>query len=730
MIDEQQDPAPAIDDEQQRRDRLAARIATDATQVWASVALVDQVQRGAGRDHGGPTHGSPLAQTVVMAAREVGIIPPERLVDGEDVRVIASSVRLPLREVDLSRAESLDRLPVIVVGEDGPCVVVFHGSDIRRWRPGQGWDQLPARECPQGQAWAAYPSFPQDKVSVRRLAVTALGGSRALVSWIAVVALAVAVLSSAVPIVSSLIVGTYLPEAQFSRIVFSCILLVVISAVTFTLIVAQGLLFQRLLTRASVRSTAALWDRVLLLDARFFRRFTAGELNNRVLAVDRLRDIVGSVVVSGFVALIIGCAGIVLLLFFSRGTGWPILVLLVGIGGYCYLVARRLTRHQAELIGATNRLNGLLLGLLEGIDKVRVSAAGSRVFARWSFGFARQQTCAARVAEDQRHLATVGALLSPVLAGSVIVTFIVSDSTDLGAFAGLTSAAAQVAAAFSLLVPLMITLSQAAPLVDSARPVLEAIPDIPVAGEDPGELQGGIEFAGVEFGYTDDVKILRGSSFTVEPGSFVAIVGASGSGKSTLFRLLLGFEAPDAGSILIDGRPVNSLDMRAVRRQMGVVLQKGQVPAGPLLLVVGGNSGATEAQVWEALRAAGMEEDVRAMPMRLHTIVSEGGTTFSGGQVQRVMIARALLGNPKIILFDEATSALDNETQATVSKSVARTNATRLVIAHRLSTVQDADKIIVLDGGVVAEVGTYEELMAQRGIFRALAERQLLTAPE
>jgi ATP-binding cassette subfamily C protein len=276
----------------------------------------------------------------------------------------------------------------------------------------------------------------------------------------------------------------------------------------------------------------------------------------------------------------------------------------------------------------------------------------------------------------------------------------------------------------------MITLSQAAPLVDSARPVLEAIPDIPVAGEDPGELQGGIEFAGVEFGYTDDVKILRGSSFTVEPGSFVAIVGASGSGKSTLFRLLLGFEAPDAGSILIDGRPVNSLDMRAVRRQMGVVLQKGQVPAGPLLLVVGGNSGATEAQVWEALRAAGMEEDVRAMPMRLHTIVSEGGTTFSGGQVQRVMIARALLGNPKIILFDEATSALDNETQATVSKSVARTNATRLVIAHRLSTVQDADKIIVLDGGVVAEVGTYEELMAQRGIFRALAERQLLTAPE
>ncbi|MEY2990430.1 MAG: hypothetical protein RLZZ163_1346 [Actinomycetota bacterium] len=729
MSDQQQGPAPATDGEQQRRGRLAARITTDSTQVQASVALVDQVQRGVSRDGGEPMHGGPLAQTIVMAAREVGLVSSERLVDGEDVQVIASSVRLPLREVDLSHAESLDRLPLIVVGEDGPCVVIFRGSVIQRWRPGHGWDRLPASACPQGQAWAAYPSFPQAKVSVRRLAATALGGSGVLVSWIAIVALAVAALSSAVPIVSSLVVGTFLPEALFTRIVFSCILLVVISVVTFILIVAQGLLFQRLLTRASVRSTAALWDRVLLLDTRFFRRFTAGELNNRVLAVDRLRDIVGSVVVSGFVALIVGCAGIVMLLFFSRGTGWPILVALVGIGAYCYLVARRLTRHEAQLIGATNQLNGLFLGLLEGIDKVRVSAAGSRVFARWSFGFARQQACAARVAEDQRHLATVGALLAPVLSGSVIVVFIVSGSTDLGAFAGLSSAAAQVAASFSLLVPLIVTLSQAAPLVDSARPVLEAIPDIPIAGEDPGELQGGIEFAGVGFGYTDDVTILRGTSFTADPGSFVAIVGASGSGKSTLFRLLLGFETPDAGSILIDGRPVNSLDMRAVRRQMGVVLQKGQVPSGPLLLVVGGNSGATEAQVWEALRAAGMEEDVRAMPMRLHTIVSEGGTTFSGGQVQRLMIARALLGSPKIILFDEATSALDNETQATVSESVARTNATRLVIAHRLSTVQDADKIIVLDGGVVAEVGTYEELMAQRGIFRALAERQLLTAP-
>jgi ABC-type multidrug transport system fused ATPase/permease subunit len=358
------------------------------------------------------------------------------------------------------------------------------------------------------------------------------------------------------------------------------------------------------------------------------------------------------------------------------------------------------------LINATNRLEGLFLGLLEGIDKVRVSAAGSRVFARWSLGFARQQTHASCVAEDQRHLATVGALLSPVLAGSVIVVFVMNGSSNLADFAGMTSAAAQVAASFSL-------------------------PDIPAAGEDPGDLDGKVEFTGVEFGYTDDMKILKGVSFTAEQGSFVAIIGRSGSGKSTLFRLLLGFETPEAGSILVDGRPVNSLDMRAVRRQMGVVLQKSQVPSGSLILVVGGNIGASEQEVWEALRAAGMEEDVRAMPMGLHTIVSEGGTTFSGGQIQRLMIARALMGKPKIILFDEATSALDNETQSTVSESVARTNATRLVIAHRLTTIQNADKIVVLEGGVVVEQGTFEELMNLRGFFWSLAERQLLSpSPE
>ncbi|MDP4676575.1 MAG: ATP-binding cassette domain-containing protein [Candidatus Nanopelagicales bacterium] len=715
----------------QRTARLSARVATDAAQLHIAGNLVAQVQVGVRPDLSVPSHLCPEAQIVFMAAREVGLVPPERVLDGRDIPQLASAMRLPVREVDLDHAEQLDRLPIIVTGPDGPCLIIFKGSKIRRWRPEHGWDRLAVEECPRGKAWAAYPSFPSGKVSIRGLASTAMGGSGALAAAIAVFAICVAILSSAIPIVSSLIVGNLLPEALFQRIVFACILLVLVSALTFILIVVQGLIFQRLLTRASVRSTAALWDRVLLLDARFFRRFTAGELNNRVLAVDRLRDVVGSVVVSGLIALIVGIAGVVMLLFFSRGTGWPVVIILAVIGGYCLVVARRLSRHERDLINATNRLEGLFLGLLEGIDKVRVSAAGSRVFARWSLGFARQQTHASCVAEDQRHLATVGALLSPVLAGSVIVVFVMNGSSNLADFAGMTSAAAQVAASFSLLVPLIVTLSQASPLLDSAKPVLEALPDIPAAGEDPGDLDGKVEFTGVEFGYTDDMKILKGVSFTAEQGSFVAIIGRSGSGKSTLFRLLLGFETPEAGSILVDGRPVNSLDMRAVRRQMGVVLQKSQVPSGSLILVVGGNIGASEQEVWEALRAAGMEEDVRAMPMGLHTIVSEGGTTFSGGQIQRLMIARALMGKPKIILFDEATSALDNETQSTVSESVARTNATRLVIAHRLTTIQNADKIVVLEGGVVVEQGTFEELMNLRGFFWSLAERQLLSpSPE
>lgn len=224
----------------------------------------------------------------------------------------------------------------------------------------------------------------------------------------------------------------------------------------------------------------------------------------------------------------------------------------------------------------------------------------------------------------------------------------------------------------------------------------------------------------------DGPLILNDVSLKIRPGEMVALAGASGSGKSTIFRLLLGFEMPESGSILYDSHDLNDLAIPAVRRQVGVVLQAGRLSAGSIFQLIAGTGNHTLDEAWDAATKAGLREDIEAMPMQMHTVIGDGGTTLSGGQRQRLFIARALIKKPRIILFDEATSALDNKTQATVADSLGKLRATRIVIAHRLSTIQGADRIIVMHGGKVVESGNFEELMKLNGYFATLARRQLV----
>jgi ATP-binding cassette subfamily C protein len=263
-------------------------------------------------------------------------------------------------------------------------------------------------------------------------------------------------------------------------------------------------------------------------------------------------------------------------------------------------------------------------------------------------------------------------------------------------------------------------------LYERAKPILEAVPEFDEAKEDPGELNGAVEISGVTYKYDGSlIPALNDVSISVKPGEFAAIVGPSGSGKSTLIRLLLGFDRPLAGAILYDGHDLSGVDVRAIRRQIGVVLQNGQLMAGTIMSNITGSSTLTIDDAWDAARAAGLEEDIQMMPMGMHTMICEGASTISGGQKQRVLIARALVKKPRIIIFDEATSALDNKTQAVVSESLENLHATRIVIAHRLSTIIKADRIFVIEGGRLAESGTYDELMKRGGLFKKLAERQI-----
>jgi ABC-type bacteriocin/lantibiotic exporter with double-glycine peptidase domain len=263
-------------------------------------------------------------------------------------------------------------------------------------------------------------------------------------------------------------------------------------------------------------------------------------------------------------------------------------------------------------------------------------------------------------------------------------------------------------------------------MFEQLQPILSGRPEVTSELADPGELGGRITVSHVTFAYEEGQNpVLNDVSFSAEPGEFVALVGPSGCGKSTMLRLMLGFETPDSGTVHFDGQDLATLDVGAVRRQCGVVLQSGQLFAGDILSNIVGSSRFTIDDAWEAVDMAGMREDIENMPMGMNTLLSEGASTLSGGQRQRLMIARALLARPRIIFFDEATSALDNRTQSIVTESMRRLNATRIVIAHRLSTIQDADRIVVFEKGRVVQMGTYDELIAQDGLFKVLASRQI-----
>jgi len=271
------------------------------------------------------------------------------------------------------------------------------------------------------------------------------------------------------------------------------------------------------------------------------------------------------------------------------------------------------------------------------------------------------------------------------------------------------------------------TMANVKPLFKLVQPIFEAVPETGAGKKQVVSLSGRIEVSNVTFRYTKDGPIvLNNISLRIEPGEYVAIVGRSGCGKSTLMRILLGFEKPESGAVYYDGYDLETLDLRSVRQCIGVDLQDGKLFSGDIFSnIIITAPWSTLEQAWEAARLAGLEEDIKAMPMGMHTLISEGSGGISGGQKQRILIARALVSKPKIILFDEATSALDNITQKHVATSLASLGCTRVVIAHRLSTVKECDRILVMDGGRIVEEGSYEELMARKGLFYELAARQI-----
>ncbi|MFB7334490.1 NHLP bacteriocin export ABC transporter permease/ATPase subunit [Streptomyces adustus] len=558
-----------------------------------------------------------------------------------------------------------------------------------------------------------------------RFGLRGTGGDLARLLLSGLVTVAVGAL---VPVATGKVLGQYVPTARPGPIVQICLALMVTSVVAAAFTLLQNLTVLRLEGRIEAALQPAVWDRLLRLPTAFFAGRSTGELANAAMGVGAIRRLLAGVGPTVAQAVTVGAVNLGLLLWNSVPMALAAIGMLVVVAAVFLGLGLWQVRWQRRLVVLDNKLDNQAFQTLRGLPKLRVAAAENYAYAAWATQFARGRELQRRLGRIKNLDAMLGAVCLPVctLLMFVLLAGPARGSLSAAGFLTFNTSVTMLLTSVTQLTGAFVTAVAAWPLFEEIRPVLDAAPEAPATGTRPGPLSGAIEARRLSFRYADDGPlVLDDVSFEVRPGEFVAVVGPSGCGKSTLLRLLIGFDRPVSGSVLYDGQDLAALDPSAVRRQCGVVLQHARPFTGSLLDVICGTEPYTPEEAMAAAELAGLAEDIRRMPMGLHTIVSGGGS-ISGGQRQRLMIAQALIRRPRILFFDEATSALDNETQRTVIESTKALDATRIVIAHRLSTVLDADRVIVMENGKIAQQGPPADLLADTGgRLHELVRRQL-----
>jgi ATP-binding cassette subfamily C protein len=530
------------------------------------------------------------------------------------------------------------------------------------------------------------------------------------------------------PLAMALIVDRIVPGGRVSELLDLTLALVAVAAAIAMFDLLRAFTMQRIEGWVNHELQSALIDRLLTLPLPFFRGFTAGDLAQRANGINQIRQAAARLLLAGLLGEVFAVFNLALLFYFDVRLALIACVLMAAALAVTLILGLKQVSLQRRLAEQQGRVSGFVLQVLSGIGKLRVAGAETLAFAMWARRFARQK----QTAFDARRIGNQVAAFNgffPVVIMAVLFGMMArgrSEALSTGQFLAFIAAFTSVVASLLTIIGGLINVLQLVPLFERMRPILQAAPEVAHSRPAPGVLTGRLELSRVTFRYSPDTPIvLDDVTLHVEPGEFIAIVGPSGSGKSTLLRLLLGFERPASGVVQYDGKDLSEFDVTAVRRQIGVVLQSSRLMPGDLFGNITGSLPLTLDDAWRAARLAGIEEEIRAMPMGMHTIIPPGGGGLSGGQQQRLLIARAIASRPRIVLFDEATSTLDNGTQAIVGASLEELQATRVVIAHRLSTIVRADRIYAMDNGRIVQSGTYEELASQPGLFRDLAARQL-----
>jgi NHLM bacteriocin system ABC transporter ATP-binding protein len=473
---------------------------------------------------------------------------------------------------------------------------------------------------------------------------------------------------------------------------------------------------------------------LLKLRISFFREYSSGEMLARVNAIEQIRRKLGADKLDTLTKSFFSLLNLGLLFVYSPSLASiaaavvVVTAIVTSVAGY---FKRQKSSLQEEMEGT---IGGLTIQLIGGISKLRTTAAEQRAFAFWSKQYREQLRLMSGSQGIEDWIAVFNLLqsnLTPILIFWMTASLLgqgQSGELSTGTFLAFNTAFATFMVGVTTLSNELVDLLEIGVLWNYAKPILAEVPEVDLNKTDPGRLSGHLRLDHVSFRYREDGP-LNLDQVTVEakPGEFIAFVGPSGSGKSTTLRMILGFDLPEEGTVYFDGQDLAGLDVGAVRRQLGVVLQNGRIGNETVFENISGGALISMEEAWDAARMAGFDQDVENMSMGMHTVISEGGTNLSGGQRQRLLIARALVLKPKILLFDEATSALDNRTQAIVSASLEKMKVTRVAIAHRLSTIRNADCIYVIVAGRIVQQGRFEELASQEGMFQKLMAKQSKT---
>lgn len=575
------------------------------------------------------------------------------------------------------------------------------------------------------EALMFYKPLSQNKQGLRSIFSFSFDIAGRQAAYLMLFSVFIGILNMLTPIFMGDLVNKVIPHANLEKLYEYGLGLMAFGIASSVFYLAKSFTIYNIEGKLSFYIQTAIWNKILYLPIGFFEGFKTADLIMRANGIDKVRSIMSGTIISTFLAGIFSLFSFLLLFYYNYKIALIILLFLVLVQAVYIPVVYMQSVYIKKYNDHFGELGSEILGYINSIQKIKNSASEDRAFAN----FLKHNKEQVRLRYISNKLKITEGMLDLFfnlfvfifLFALVAFYFKLNAHFGIGGFIAFNAALGQFSSSFMSMSKTLIHVIDIIPYFKRLQPILEAKTEPIATKHDPGILQGKIELRSVSFKYAQmDKNLIDELSFTIEPGEYVAITGDSGSGKTTTAKLIMGFEYPHSGEILYDDKNITDLDLRALRAQLGVVLQDPELFDGDIYNNIKAGSSATREEVEEAVKLAGLEKDIDMMPMGLNTVLNAKASTLSGGQKQRIAIARALVKKPGIVLMDEATSALDNITQNIVTQTLKKMGATRIVIAHRISTLKEADRIMVLEKGKIVESGSYDELIAEGGYFASL----------